>query len=88
MKLGLKVVPASSRRGIAGRLGDLVKVKVTEPAQNGRANTAVLSTLAEALDVPKSDLKMIAGSRNSRKIVEISSLTESEVYARLSKYGV
>ena len=88
MRLSLKVVPGSARSAVAGRLGDRVKVKVTEPAEGGRANDAVIAVLAAALDIPGSELCIVAGGRSPLKVVEVTSLSEGEVYARLARYGV
>jgi uncharacterized protein YggU (UPF0235/DUF167 family) len=88
VKLSLKVVPGAARGGIAGRLGDMVKVKVTEQAEGGRANAAVIAVLAAALGVPRSELKIVAGGKSPLKVVEIASLSEDEVFARLADYGV
>lgn len=88
MRLALKVVPGSSRSGVAGRLGDMVKVKVVEQAEGGRANAAVIVVLAAALGVPRSELKIVAGGKGPLKVVEIASLSEDEVLARLADYGV
>jgi uncharacterized protein YggU (UPF0235/DUF167 family) len=88
LKLLLKVVPGATRSGIAGRLGDRVKVKVTEQAESGRANAAVIAVLAAALGIPRSGLKIVAGGKSPLKVVEIASMSEDEVLARLADYGV
>jgi hypothetical protein len=49
----VKVVPASSRNRVAGWLGGTLKVTVTAPAEGGKANAAVTTTLAEALGLPR-----------------------------------
>ena len=85
IKLPIKVVPASSRNCIAGWLGETLKVRVTAPAERGRANAAVEMTLAEALGVSQKCARVITGKTSPRKIVEIVGLSESEVYRRLSK---
>ena len=85
IKLAIKVVPASSRSCIAGWLGETLKVRVTAPAERGKANAAVEVTIAEALGVPKKSARVIAGKTSPRKVVEIVGLSESEVYRRLSK---
>ena len=85
IKLPIKVVPASSRNCIAGWLGETLKVRVTAPAERGKANAAVERTIAEALGVSKNCARVISGKTSPRKVVEIVGLSESEVYRRLSK---
>jgi uncharacterized protein (TIGR00251 family) len=86
--LKIKVVPSSSRNGIAGWLGDTLKVRVTAPAEGGKANAAVEATVAEALGLPRRAARIVSGRTSPRKVLEISGLSESDVYQRLSKAGV
>lgn len=82
--LALKVVPGSSRSGIAGWLGDALRVKVTAVAERGKANAAVEKLLSEALGLPRGAVKIVAGTSSPRKIAEIAGLSETEVRRRLS----
>jgi len=84
IKLPIKVVPASSRNGIAGWLDETLKVRVTAPAERGKANAAVITVIAEALGISRECIQVIAGHASARKIVEIDGLSESEVHRRLS----
>jgi uncharacterized protein (TIGR00251 family) len=83
--LPIKVVPGSSRNGIAGWLDDTLKVRVTAPAERGKANAAVITLIAKALGVSHECIQIAAGHASARKIVEIDGLSESEVYLRLSR---
>lgn len=85
IKLSIKVVPGSSRNCIAGWLDETLKIRVTAPAERGRANVAVAAIMAEALGVPGECIRIVAGQASARKMVEIVGLSESEVYLRLSK---
>ena len=85
MKLPIKVVPGSSRTGIAGWLGETLKVRVTAPPERGKANAAVEATISEALGVSAECVRIVTGQTSARKVVEITGLTESEVYRRLSR---
>jgi len=85
IKLPIKVVPASSRNCVAEWLGDTLKVRVTAPAERGKANAAVAAVIAEALDVSPACIRIVAGQTTARKTVEIIGLSESEIYRRLSK---
>ena len=51
MRLAVKVVPKASRDGVAGWLGDALKVCVTAPPERGKANAAVERVVAHALGV-------------------------------------
>ncbi len=84
IRLPVKVVPASSRDCIAGWLGETLKVRVTAPAERGKANAAVERVIAEALG--EADCaRVVTGRSSPRKVVEIVGLSESEVYRRLAK---
>ncbi len=85
MRLSLKVVPGASSAGIAGWLGDSLKVRVTAPAESGRANAAVRKLLAAALEVPESSVEIVAGAAGPRKVVEIRGLSETEAADRLPR---
>jgi uncharacterized protein (TIGR00251 family) len=85
IKLQVKAVPGSSRNGVAGWLGDTLKVRVTAPAERGKANAAIEAVVAEALGLSKECARIVAGSASPHKILEITGLSEAEVYRRLSK---
>lgn len=68
-----------------GWLDDTLKVRVTAPAERGKANAAVITVIAEALGVANEGIRIVAGQASARKIVEIDGLSESEVYLRLAR---
>ena len=78
-RLSLKVAAGSSADGIQGWLGNALKVRVTAAPERGKANTAVLEILAEALGLPRQAIRIVSGHGSSRKIVEIEGLSETEV---------
>lgn len=67
--LRLRVVPGSSRPGVAGRLGDAWKVRVSAPAEAGRANEAVRVLLAQVLGLRRADIEIGSGAASRDKIV-------------------
>lgn len=83
MKLRIKVVPGAARSEIAGWLGDTLKVRVNAPPERGRANTAVIELLAEALDLPSDAVTITAGASAARKIVEITGRPDAELRRQL-----
>jgi len=85
VKLAIKVVPGASKSGVAGWLGEALKVRVTAPAERGKANRAVEALVADALGISGDRVAIVAGHSSARKIVEIAGLDEGEVHRRLSK---
>ena len=84
MKLAVKVVPGSSREGIAGWLGDELKVRVRQVPEAGKANKAVVQLLARALDLPAECIVIVAGSASAHKLIEITGLDEKALRQRLA----
>lgn len=83
MRISVKVVPGASQSGLAGWLGGALKVRVAAPPEKGKANDAVVKLLADALAVPKQQVRVVSGATSPQKVVEIDGLSEVEVQARL-----
>jgi len=84
VRFPIKVVPRSSRSGVAGWLGDVLRVRVTAPAERGKANAAVEKLLSELLGLSSGGARIVSGGSSPRKIVEVEGLSESEIRRRLS----
>jgi uncharacterized protein (TIGR00251 family) len=80
----LRVSPGSRRAGIAGRHGDGWKVRVTAPAEGGRANDAVVRLLADALGVPRAGVKLVSGHGSRDKVVELAGVSPEQTERRLA----
>lgn len=85
MHLALKVAPKSSRNAITGWMGDTLKLSVTVAPEKGKANQAVITVLAEALDLPRSALRIVRGETSPNKTLQIDGLPEGEILRRLNK---
>ena len=59
-------------------------LRVTAPPEAGKANSAVVSLLAEHLGIAKSQVRMVRGQASRDKVVLIESLTPEEVRRGLS----
>ena len=86
--LRLRVVPGARRPGVVGRHGDAWKLRVSAPAEAGRANDAVLALLAETLDVPRRDLELTSGHASRDKVVALDGITSEAADTRLSEAAV
>jgi uncharacterized protein (TIGR00251 family) len=79
----LKVVPGASTAGLAGLYGDRLKVRVTAPAESGKANKAVLALLAEALGIAVQQLQVVRGTSHPLKTVAVSGVGVADIERRL-----
>ncbi|MGB5624166.1 MAG: DUF167 domain-containing protein [Woeseiaceae bacterium] len=85
IRIPIKVVPGSSRNFIAGWLGETLRVRVTAPAERGKANAAVEKTLTQALGLSSGAARVVMGKTSPRKVVEITGLSKPEIYRRFKK---
>lgn len=67
----VKVEPRSSKKGISGLMGDVVKVKLTAPPVDGAANEQLIEILSEATGIKRSAISIIRGASAKRKTIEI-----------------
>jgi uncharacterized protein len=84
IRVGIKVVPNASREGISGWLGEDLKIRVSQPPEEGRANERVCLLLAERLGLPKDAVAVVTGHSSQRKTVEIHGITMDEFRRRVA----
>lgn len=77
-RLRVRVSPGARRGGVAGRVGDVWKLRVTAPAEGGRANDAVVRLLADTVDVPRSRVTLVSGHAARDKVVELEGVGAAE----------
>lgn len=69
--LKIKVEPRSSKAGVVGPYGDALKVKLTSPPVEGKANKELIELLAKEFGIPKRDIEIISGQSSKNKIVKL-----------------
>ncbi len=78
--LSIHVQPKASKDEIAGPHGDRIKIRITAPPIDGRANQHLVDFLADTFDVPKRNVLLLSGEtgRNKRfKIIGPSRIPEA-----------
>lgn len=83
LSLKVYVQPRASKNEIAGIHNGSLKLRLTSPPVDGKANKAVLVFLAKALGLPKSSLSLKSGHQNRNKVVCIEQCTEEQLRAIL-----
>jgi len=77
----VRVQPRASRNEIAGKWQDGLKIRLTAPPVDDRANEALRRFLAASLNVPLSAVRIATGERSRTKRVEIRGVTAAAVRA-------
>jgi len=78
------VQPGAKRSGVIGEHDGALKLRVASPPEKGKANEAVIETIAEYLGVRPRDIELVAGMTSRRKTLLIQPLTADQVMDRIS----
>ena len=79
----VKVLPRSSINQISGNEEGVIKVKLTAPPVEGKANKALVQFLAKELGVARRDVEIVSGERSRVKSIRIYGLSPEDVMGRL-----
>ncbi len=80
----VKIHPRAKKNAITGELGDALKVSLTAPPIEGRANDACIEFFANLLKVPRSSVTITAGESSRRKIIRIAGMSADDIRRRLA----
>ena len=70
MNLEVKVIPGAHKRAISLE-GSLLKVKLLSKPMKGKANEELIEYLADTFRLKRREVVIVAGERDTRKIVSI-----------------
>ncbi|MHC4416688.1 MAG: DUF167 domain-containing protein [Planctomycetota bacterium] len=80
----IKAVPGASRDGIAGVLGNRLKVRVSAPPEDGKANKAICKLIAAALGVRSNQVSIESGPTSPEKTFRVSGYPAALATERLA----
>jgi uncharacterized protein (TIGR00251 family) len=83
----VKVQPRARKNAITGTVGDALKLVLTAPPVEGKANAAVIEFLAGFFDIPRSSVTIASGATSRLKIIRISGANRQTLEERLRKLG-
>jgi len=79
----VRVQPRARRNALVGELGDVLKVALTAPPVDGKANEACIEFFAEALNLPRSAVMIASGETSRNKVLRVRGITAAEFKKRL-----
>src|SRR5580658_10179090 len=81
----VKVHPRAKKNAITGELGDALKLYLTTPPVDGRANQACIEFFAKLLKVPRSSVTIASGQTSRNKIIRVAGATAEEIRKRIEQ---
>jgi uncharacterized protein (TIGR00251 family) len=84
----VKVHPRARKNAITGELGDALKLSLTSPPVEGRANEACIDFFAKLLKVPRSSVTIASGQSSRHKVIRVSGLSAKEVRQKIGNAAV
>ncbi len=82
--LTVRVTPRSSKTAVAGARDDCLLIRLQAPPVDGKANKVLLAFLADALDVPKSSVRLVGGDKSRVKRILVVGRAAAEIAPRLA----
>ena len=81
----VKVHPRAKKNAITGEVGDALKLALTAPPVEGRANDACVDFFADFLKVPRASITIAAGTRSHLKTIRIAGINAAHLRERLAQ---
>jgi uncharacterized protein (TIGR00251 family) len=79
----VRVHPRARKNAITGVVGDALKLALTAPPVEGRANDACIAFLAEFLNVPRSSVTIAAGASSRNKVIRVAGPKAATIEGKL-----
>lgn len=89
VRIKIRVQPRARQSAVDGALGDTLKIRVTAPPTDGKANAEVIALLSDFFGVPRRAITIVTGHTSRDKVVAIEAVPtknhDSAVLGRRSK---
>ena len=82
----MRAQPGARKNAVVGEHAGSLKVAVTAPPQDGRANKALISVLSEALGLKRSQLSLVGGDSSRDKKFLVHGVTATDLMTRLQRW--
>ena len=81
----VKVHPRARKNAITGTVGDALKLALTAPPVEGKANQAVIEFFADLFAIPRSSVTIASGETSRNKIVLIAGVSKPAAEQKLAE---
>ena len=79
----IEIARPEKKNAITGEVGDALKLALTAPPVDGKANHACIEFFAKLLNAPRSSVTIAAGQTSRNKVIRVMGLSAEEIKKRL-----
>lgn len=79
MTFAVKIHPRARKNAITGEIGDALKVSLTAPPVDGKANVACIEFFAKLLKVRRSSVTIASGETSRNKVIRVTGLAAEKI---------
>jgi uncharacterized protein (TIGR00251 family) len=83
VSFGVKVHPRARNNAITGVIGDALKLALTAPPVDGKANQAVIEFFADLFAISRSSVTIASGETSRTKVIRVSGISAEQVRQKL-----
>jgi uncharacterized protein len=83
VSFAVRVQPRAKKNAIMGELGNALKIALTSPPVEGRANEACVDFFAKLLKVPRSSVTIASGLSSRNKVIRVAGISAGQLRERL-----
>jgi hypothetical protein len=87
LTITVQVQPRSSRDEIIGLHEGRLKIRISAPPVDGKANERLTEVIAKAFGVSKSSVEIVKGHHSRVKTIKISGIGREDYETLISKFG-
>jgi hypothetical protein len=81
----VKIHPRARKNAITGTMGDALKLALTAPPVEGKANQAVIGFFADLFAIPRSSVTIASGETSRNKVIRIAGVSKPVAEQRLAE---
>jgi uncharacterized protein len=85
VSFAVKVHPRARKNAITGAVGDALKLALTAPPVDGKANQAVVEFFADFFQIPRSSVTITSGATSRLKTVNITGIAAEQLRQKLAR---
>lgn len=84
LTFAVKVHPRARKNAITGTVGEALKLALTAPPVDGKANQGVVEFFADLFQIPRTSVTIASGASSRNKMVRITGTTAEQLHRKLA----